>query len=288
MTPPTAEPRAQLLQELKEMIGAGQLRLPVMPTLAAEVQEAVASPATSARVLSEIIETEPGMAARVVRIANSAMYAGLSEARTLPFAIARLGSAMVVSIVIGAAAKELFDCPDPRFAPLMDEAWERSLLGASAARQLRRLSEVAEDEAFLSGLLHSVGDPVVVDACARCEQDGRFGETLSTTDQLREVVDRLRPEAGAALLRSWHFPAAHVRAVEHQRRAGLGPRSAVALELVVAAAARFAWSEIKRPGSGRDDLVQQPAFRGLGGGEAEARDVAERALQEFHELSRLL
>jgi HD-like signal output (HDOD) protein len=281
LTRHAADSRATLLEDLREAITAGRLRLPVMPTLAAEVQEAVSSPATSARVLSEIIETEPGMAARVVRIANSAMYAGLSEARTLSFAVARLGSAMIVSIVIGAAAKELFDCEDPRFEPLMEEAWERSLLGAAAARQLRGLTEVPEDEAFLAGLLHSVGDPVLVEACAT-------RETTLTTEQLRGVLDELRPEAGAALLRSWRLPADHVRSVAQQRSSPAGLSRAAGLDAIVATAARFAWSEVRRQGSGRDDLVNHPAFRALGGDEGDARKCAELALKEFHELSRLL
>jgi HD-like signal output (HDOD) protein len=283
-----ADSRATLLEDLRETVAAGRLRLPVMPTVAAEVQEAVSRPGTSARVLSEIIETEPGMAARVVRIANSAMYAGLSEARTLSFAVARLGSAMVVSIVIGAAAKELFDCGDTRFETLMEEAWERSLLGAAAARQLRGLTEVPEDEAFLAGLLHSVGDPVLLDACATGEAGAPAAETTLTTGQLRGILDELRPEAGAALLRSWRLPADHVRAVAQQQPSSAGVSGTAGLDAIVATAARFAWSEVRRPGSGRENLVNHPAFRVLGGDEGDARECAELALEEFHELSRLL
>jgi HD-like signal output (HDOD) protein len=273
------------MEDLRRSIGAGRLRFPVMPSIATQVQEAVSRPDSSARVLSEIIETDPGMAARIVRLANSAMFAGLSEARELSFAIARLGSAMVVSIVLGAAAKDLFEADESRFETLLEEAWERSLLCAAAARHVSRLPGVPGEEAFLAGLLHSTGDPVLADACVTVGVSCPVRDL--TVDELRHVLDELRATAGAELLRRWRVPRGLVEAVSNQSSEITPLRAAAPLDVVVSAAARFAHRELRNPGSGKEALVDHPGFRAMGGDRADAVRVTELSLQELHELCRL-
>lgn len=276
-----------LLERLRARLQNGSLQLPVMPTIAAEVQQSVARPGSSARALSELIEIDAGMAARIVRIANSAMFAGLSEARDLSFAIARLGSSMVVSIVLGAAAKDLFQAPDPSLCALLEEAWERSLLAAAAGRQMSGMSGAPAEEAFLGGLLHSIGDPVVVAALTPARgEEGVTAEEMPE-DVLRRILEELRPQAGAALLEHWQMPPALCRAVAHQHREPLSRQDGLELELTVAAAARLARIELLEPGSSPGHLVNHAAFRAIGGDRAQAIRLTQSALQEFHELARL-
>ena len=75
------------------------------------------------RDIARILEADPALAARVLRLANSALYAGRTEIKDLTHAIVRLGSSTVVSLVVGAAGQEVFRSDAPEAAAFLNDAW---------------------------------------------------------------------------------------------------------------------------------------------------------------------
>ncbi|MDQ7088791.1 MAG: HDOD domain-containing protein, partial [Acidobacteriota bacterium] len=104
-TDPCVTDSQALAEILEEAIDDGHLTLPLMPDVAARVKVEAANPHSSAHKLAGIITTDAALAARVLRMANSAIYAGMSEIRELDLAIGRLGAAMVVALAVGAAGR---------------------------------------------------------------------------------------------------------------------------------------------------------------------------------------
>jgi len=155
---------AELSALLEETIRAGRISLPVMPDVAAQVNEAVRSRNVGARDLARIIEASPGLTARILKMANSAMYAGLNDIGDLSHAIGRLGATMVLAVVIGAAGKETFHSDHPDWDSLLETTWMSSVFASGSCRLLgARVGEMA-DECFLAGLLHGVGEPILIQA----------------------------------------------------------------------------------------------------------------------------
>lgn len=223
---------------LRDGLDRVRLRLPVMPEIATHVRQAVSDPSSNALKLSQIIERDAALAARILRLANSAMFAGLLEIRSLHQAIARLGASMVVAVVVGAASKETFRSADPEFEGLVAAAWKRSLMAAILGRHLALRFGLDADEGFLAGLLHAVGEPVLVDAAATLSREGILRAV--TASELAPVLETLRAPAGALLLRSWKLPDGTVDAVAFQADPDDAPPAARPAALITGASAVLA------------------------------------------------
>ncbi len=228
-----------LAERLESVMNAGRLRLPVLPEVALRVREAAQRPDSDAWQLAQLVATDAALAARVVRIANSANFAGLSEIRDLSRAIARLGPSMIVAIAMGAAGKDTFRSRDPEYHELLVLSWHRSLLGATIARIAAHAAAVDRDEAFLTGLMHALGEPILVDCMLDLESAGTPRPPRAL---LGATLRLLAPRAAGLLLRQWHVPEATRAAVLFQADPSLAPeteRSAAALVGFASTAARL-------------------------------------------------
>ena len=83
--------------------------LPAMPQVASKVLELSSDPNTSAAQLQQIIADDQAMTARILKIANSAMYACSRKVKTLTEAIVMLGFNSIRSLVVTSAARNLYN-----------------------------------------------------------------------------------------------------------------------------------------------------------------------------------
>ena len=81
--------------------------LPTIPTIAKKVIKSLANPNTDINDLNKLISTDPALSARVLKIANSAMYCCQQEIKSLSMAMSRIGFASLKSIVIAVSTKEI-------------------------------------------------------------------------------------------------------------------------------------------------------------------------------------
>jgi HD-like signal output (HDOD) protein len=128
--------------------------LPTLPRAATAALAIARDPDADAERLCRLIGTDVGLAARVVRVANSAAYARRRTATTLRAAIVTIGLRKTCDILVAAGARQLFGVATRRAEGL----WTHALAAAIACEELARLTRVVEpDVAFLPGLFHDVG-----------------------------------------------------------------------------------------------------------------------------------
>jgi HD-like signal output (HDOD) protein len=83
----------------------------------------------------------------------------------------------------------------------MLQLWRHSRRVAAIAYVLARLSPgLVADQAMLSGLLQNIGAIPLLCAAAK------YSELLEDPEKLDRLVDALKPEVGALILRNWNFP----------------------------------------------------------------------------------
>lgn len=213
---PTLEATAveKLRYFIREELEAGGFELPVLPDIALKVQEAARKQFSGARALAKVIEADGAMAAHLLKMANSARYAGVEKVATLDGAIARLGSEMAVSTVLAVSSKSVFRCDDLRLRARLREVWQRSAYAAAAARHFCQRAALSPEHAFLAGLMMDLGEPVLIMAAERLVRIGRLPRPDAA--ELVAAVAPLVPDAGARLLESWRLPQFLVTAVRHQ------------------------------------------------------------------------
>jgi HD-like signal output (HDOD) protein len=133
--------------------------LPPMPHVAAKAMRVIEDPNASAKEITEILTSDSSLAARVLKIANSAMFARQREITTLSQAITVIGLKALKGIIIGATLKQL----KSPFEELQKLVWENSMGTAFCASHLtKKIGKKYHEEMFLNGLLHSLGQIVLL------------------------------------------------------------------------------------------------------------------------------
>lgn len=180
--------------------------LPVLPATAQKVMRLMSDPDVSIEKIKRIISTDPGLTARVLKIANSAFYGGHRNIQNLTQAILRLGLNSVRNTVVATSMKNVYK----RFGLSEKLLWEQTLGSAIVASIIARHTRLADPEdAFIAGLLHDVGKVLLNNEYQ--EQFAMVMERIyndSVTYQLaeKEVFDFSQREVGALVVRKWGFP----------------------------------------------------------------------------------
>jgi putative nucleotidyltransferase with HDIG domain len=194
--------------------------MPVMPEVATKIMSIAEDKIDiSFRELENMIKLDPGLSAKVLKVANSAMYARQKEVQSLQMAITLLGFKNIKSLVLLVTASNMFS--RDKESGFYSFFWKHSILNAFMARDLAKLSgsRSIADESFLAGLLHDIGQVALHNADAE-RYDHVFELAKSKHARISEVEQELfgtnHREVGAQVLREWNFPDVYVdSALEH-------------------------------------------------------------------------
>jgi len=204
-----------ILERLPGAIATAE-SLPSPPTVALEVLRITRDDDADVQALNRVLAVDPALSARILKLANSALYRRGDAVTSLETATMRLGlkavklMALSFSLTEGVARKP--DDLDFDYA----EYWRRSLTMAVAGRGLARfLSHALPEEAFLCGLLGRIGQTVIA-RCLPAEYAPLLEMTeghLPTAGLERERLGFDFHEVGAALLARWDLPSMISRTV---------------------------------------------------------------------------
>lgn len=194
-----------ITDRIRGLIESDAIELPPLPQVALKLKSMLDRDEADARQVSKLIETEPAMVASVMRVANSAAFGGLRPVPELPHAIARLGMKQVNSIVTALAIKGHFETESPGKKQALQALWDHSIGTAFCARQIAIKIREDADQAFLAGLLHDVGQLLVLRAVDHLEADPSFEMPITET-VLAEMMRDLHPTLGHQALMQWRLP----------------------------------------------------------------------------------
>ena len=180
--------------------------LPVLPEVANRVIQQMRDPEFGVSEMAALISTDAAISGKVLRVANSAVYGGLSRIGDLRGACSRLGLRTVANIVQAIVNEQMYVSPNPSMLHRMQQYWKHSLATAHYCSEIARtLSEPNSEVTFVAGLLHGIGRTAVLRAIAK-DNGNAFGGSALPDELLDEIVDRFYPLAGLHLLQSWNLP----------------------------------------------------------------------------------
>lgn len=182
-----------------------RLTLPTLPEVAIKVRETIDDDDASITDVAQIIETDAALSARIIQVANSSLYRGLSSADTVQNAVMRMGLITVKNLAISLVMKQLFQATHPVVDRYLRDAWKQSTdIAALSAMIAKHYTNLEADSALLAGLTHSIGlSPILV----RAESDS---ELLNDTDALETLLKEVAPIVGSEILKKWDFSEALV------------------------------------------------------------------------------
>jgi putative nucleotidyltransferase with HDIG domain len=186
--------------------------VPTLPAVAIRVSEIAGDENRfSFSNVSKIIEMDPSLAARILKFANSPLYARGEDITTLQRATSFLGANMIRNLALSAAVFNIFGSDKGEVNGFsVPDFWRHSTASALVARTLAlRLHFRDPDEAFLAGLLHDIGKiamyhclPNEMAEVMRTMQGTR--ETMSKVEQ--EVLGTDHTEIGKWVAQHWNLP----------------------------------------------------------------------------------
>jgi len=202
------------VKQLGVELQKGEFDLPPFPDTALKVQECIRDPAADNQSLAAIIATEPALAARLMRMANSAMMRrGPIEVTDIPTAISRVGMTMVQNAATSFAAREAFKVPvgSACFGELNNLRRMSVSVAAIAYLLAKNVRSIRKpDEAMLAGLLSCVGKFYIFTKAAD------HPELFTDREALNSLIPRWHTGVAHAIVESWQFPDTIAGAVDEQ------------------------------------------------------------------------
>lgn len=187
------------------------------PVVAQRVMQMVSSPECNVPALTEVIRNDPAVAARVMRLANSALFRVGQPADTIEQALMRLGTSTIYQLVTAIAVMGLFPDSHPIAANLRNHCTGVAAIGRTLAQSKKWLGA---NQVFLCGLMHDLGKLLLLQTN---EIDyATFGddELCAEGSHARERRELGYDHAvlGAHVLSAWNLPemVAHAVALHHQ------------------------------------------------------------------------
>lgn len=200
---------------LKELL-ASNAALPSIPKVIALLLNELDRTEPDLRKISQLINTDPVLTTRLLRLANSAQFQLPSKISSVSEALALMGLDQVRSLAMVAAVAGAF-----RSVPGLDmhHYWRYSLNVAKLARMLGGMVRQRQPAAFTAGLIHAIGELVMhlglpQELAALNQQVAPLGFKRASAE--RKLLGYCYADVGAGFARSWQFPQPIVDALEHQ------------------------------------------------------------------------
>ena len=207
---PDLSPEARALEGvLISHFDGHDLNMPPLPHVVERVLAKLWDSKCSLTEIADLIAEDQVVAASVLRMANSPLYRGLNRITAIRPAVTRLGSRAVQTLMLHESVRSAMFNATGSYKEYAKLLWRCSFAGACAMRELAHLTNINPEDAFLIGLLHDIGNVIVlriahgqqkfthhqldIDTidylCAECHQE--FGELVSDAWKLPSSLKNL-------------------------------------------------------------------------------------------------
>jgi len=224
---------------IKELI-RNNLSIPTLPEVVMRINRLVDDPDVGTAEIGELVSHDAPLAAKVLRIANSAYYGLSGECVSTAHASTVLGIKVLRNIVTQVAVINEFDHLEDSEVFSMQELWNHACLtGHLCSRLGQRSSEVTTlepEEFYVCGLLHDVGKVILLDGLGEQYRDivsvaAREQKPLHLVE--RAVLSFNHTDVGSVVANRWGLPEQISNAIHYHH----GPRDEVASNEVVSVVA---------------------------------------------------
>jgi HD-like signal output (HDOD) protein len=191
---------SQLYYDLFKDIQEDTLILPSLPEVAVRIRSLLDKEDVSANQIASVVRIDSGIAAKLVKVANSALYGGVMPVESLSQAIVRLGMRTTSDLVFYFTFSNLFRTKSDFLRERMKSLWQHCAhVGATSYVLAKNVSGFDPERALLMGLLHDVG------AVAILSYADKYPEVTDNPQIIEGVVTQLRGKVGAMILCKWNF-----------------------------------------------------------------------------------
>ena len=157
-----------------------------LPAVATKILEFIDSDDVSLSDLGKIMESDPSLTMKIIKISNSPLYATRVEVTNINQAIATLGLNRVSNIVLGVSIFSKFMVSsDKKLAELIDKFWTHSSSTAIVAKTIaEKLKARYGEKEFLTGLLHDIGKLALIQF-----QPEKYLQVINEVEKGKNIIE---------------------------------------------------------------------------------------------------
>ena len=196
----------QIFESIKEELLGEKIKLPGLPDIARRVQVGVNNPDFNAADIAKIIQTDIPLSGRIIQVANSPLYQGVTPVENCQTAITRLGMKVVKNLVTSFSVRRLYSGKSSLARKKVEQLWKHSVKIGAISFTLARVTPGFDPErAMLAGLVHGIGELLILNYAEK------HSELLKDEVIYQEVVKRYQHKIGALILKQWRFDQALIQ-----------------------------------------------------------------------------
>lgn len=174
-------------------------KLPSLPNAVVYLEKAINDDNVSLKKLSDLLSTDPVLAARLVRVSNSAFYRAISPAENVPAAVARIGFKDTRNIAL-VLLRNSFKARHKIVTSMINDLWMQSVRIAAVASALSKHYQLVDaNRALLGGLMYNVGALLLL-----TKIDDKV-EQINSTVVVEAILEKQSCQFGVKLLEHWEM-----------------------------------------------------------------------------------
>ncbi len=194
------------------------LELVSPPSTYSQLNELLKDPNSSVDDISAVINTDPALVTRLLKVVNSPFYGFPSQISTISRAITIIGTRELINLVLATSVINAFKGIPTELID-MRTFWKHSLASAITAKSLAKLCGYRSTERyFIAGLLQNIGSLVLYQTMPEIAKEAlnsaRFGhEVIFKAEQRLFGFDHA--DVGATLIKAWRLPSSLAETVQY-------------------------------------------------------------------------
>ncbi len=205
------EDQERLDSDVVKVVIKGIEDLPPLPDVVQKILNIVNDEGAGAKDLARIINVEPSMTAKILKIANSSFYGLKQQVTTISHAVVILGFNEVKNLVLGYSIFSNLLSGNAKERKTSLDFWRHNIACGVAARVIgERVGYKNPEELFVVGLLHDIGKTIFYDYFTdqyRQVVQGALNHRKPLCVEEKERLGLTHAEVGFWLAKHWNLPA---------------------------------------------------------------------------------
>lgn len=200
----------ELLQSMLRAFEHKKLDLPALPEAALRIRRAINTPDVGTSEIIQIVQSDPVLSARLVKVANSPLYGTWREIKTVRDAVRRLGLETTKNLSFSLSVKQLFSARTSLVKEYIHELYNESLAIAAIAYVVTQNQALHLDaeQALLSGLILNLGKIPIL------KYLDEHPNMLQSVDMLGKSIEHLHVPISTLIFNEWNFDPVFIEIVE--------------------------------------------------------------------------
>lgn len=274
----------ELFQGLQQAFMQKKLSLPGLPEAALKIRQAINNPEVGSSEIIQIVQSDPVLSARLVKVANSPLYGTWREIKSVKDAVRRIGQETTKNLSFSLSVKQLYSARTSLIKKHIQKIYDESISIAAIAYVIaqNQAPHLDPEQALLSGLIQNLGLIPIL------KYVDEHPSMMQTVDMLGKSIENLQLPVSTLIFNEWNFDPEFLEIVEHaenwQRDTG---ENADYCDVVIAARLLFRQQKDESAIENLDELAVIKKLKLLDFDD-DGHFFMDKAEQEIEEMQKLL